>query len=406
MSIDGADYQVWQQDVTTTQGVYTGIAGRTYEFLALATDKAGNVEQQVLLRDLSRNNNTGGGGVATGGGNNTPPTITTNPIFTEAQQQLLASVNTTKPSEFLQVIRPFTSSTFVKNIATSEAGIGALAILSLADGTLLASGGANRGDLYAIDKLDNKRLINTLSEPIFDLAQDANGTIWATTGGGALIQIDPQTGQIVKRFGDGITQTLAINPTTLFVSDLGLLVHNTRCGKQVPSEIGTQLELFPEPPKQLELNLNLGDSPEEYITNYNYVGGENPNKLITRRVRGNSSNGQGVYIKFHNDLVKVGMAGDETFAGRYSKTNPDGGATIEIEISQTRHGPVGGLSKEDTEYWQPDYQRRFDEEYVDKLVPKELRYRAERETRPVSQKKWDLYRHIFGYGNIPSNFGY
>ncbi|PSB57202.1 putative Ig domain-containing protein [Chamaesiphon polymorphus] len=214
MSIDGADYQVWQQDLTTTQATYTGIAGRTYEFLALSTDKSGNIEQQVLLRDLSGNDNTGGGGIANGGGNNTPPAITTNPIFTEAQQQLLASVNTTKPSEFLQVIRPFTSSTFVKNIATSEAGIGALALLSLADGTFLASGGANRGDLYAIDKLGTKRLINTLSEPIFDLAQDANGTIWATTGGGALIQIDPQTRQIVKQFGDGITQTLAINPTT------------------------------------------------------------------------------------------------------------------------------------------------------------------------------------------------
>lgn len=68
--------------------------------------------------------------------------------------------------------------------------------------------------MYAIDKLGNKRLINTLATPIFDLAQDANGTIWATTGGGALIQIDPQTGQIVKQFGESITQTLAINPTT------------------------------------------------------------------------------------------------------------------------------------------------------------------------------------------------
>ena len=214
VSTDGGDYQVWQKDVTTVEAVYAGTAGHTYEFLALSTDIAGNVEQQLLLRDLSGNNNTGGGGVVTGGGDNTPTPVTTNPIFTEAQQQLLASLTTTKPSEFQQVIRPFTSSTFVKNIAQSGAGIGALALLPLADGTLLASGGVNRGDLYAIDQLGNKRLINTFSEPIYDLAQDANGTLWATTGGGALLQIDAQTGQVIKQYGDGITQTLAIKPDT------------------------------------------------------------------------------------------------------------------------------------------------------------------------------------------------
>ena len=237
VSTDGGDYQIWQQDITTTEGVYVGTAGHKYEFLALSTDKSGNVEQQSLLRDLSGNNNTGGGGVATGGGDNTPIATVTNPIFTEAQQHLLGSLSTNKPSDFQQVIRPFTTTNLVKNIAQSGAGIGALAILPLADGTLLASGGANRGELYSIDKLGNKRLINTLSTPIFDLAQDPNGTLWATTGGGALIQLDVQTGQIVKQYGDGITQTLAINATTgsIYVSSgNGIELFNPVCGNFQP----------------------------------------------------------------------------------------------------------------------------------------------------------------------------
>jgi large repetitive protein len=119
VSIDGADYQVWQQDVTTTAATYIGVAGRTYEFLALATDKSGNVERQVLLRDLSGNTNDGTV-TNTGGGDNSPTPVTTNPLFAEAQQQLPASVNTTKPSAFTQVTRPFTSSNFVKNITTLD----------------------------------------------------------------------------------------------------------------------------------------------------------------------------------------------------------------------------------------------------------------------------------------------
>ncbi|MCC5624163.1 hypothetical protein [Nostoc sp. CHAB 5715] len=50
--------------------------------------------------------------------------------------------------------------------------------------------------------------------PIFNLATDSNGSLWATTGGGPLLQLDAQTGNIVKQYGDSITQALAIQAVT------------------------------------------------------------------------------------------------------------------------------------------------------------------------------------------------
>ena len=56
--------------------------------------------------------------------------------------------------------------------------------------------------------------------PIFNLAFDAEGRLWATTGGGPLLQLDPDTGGIVERYGDGITIALAVEPERgrIFVS--------------------------------------------------------------------------------------------------------------------------------------------------------------------------------------------
>ncbi|MGO8656085.1 hypothetical protein ACC771_10480, partial [Rhizobium ruizarguesonis] len=56
--------------------------------------------------------------------------------------------------------------------------------------------------------------IAILNEPVFDLAFDEDGQLWATTGGGALLLLDASTGAIQDRFGDGITQALAIDPAT------------------------------------------------------------------------------------------------------------------------------------------------------------------------------------------------
>src|SRR5205814_880941 len=46
VAIDGGQYKIWQRQLTDASGemVYIGLAGHTYQFLALATDVAGNRE--------------------------------------------------------------------------------------------------------------------------------------------------------------------------------------------------------------------------------------------------------------------------------------------------------------------------------------------------------------------------
>src|SRR2546430_340713 len=45
---DGGQYNVWKSQTTETAGIYNGRSGHKYEFLALATDNAGNQEQPPI----------------------------------------------------------------------------------------------------------------------------------------------------------------------------------------------------------------------------------------------------------------------------------------------------------------------------------------------------------------------
>ena len=73
-----------------------------------------------------------------------------------------------------------------------------MAIAFLPDGTVLASGGANRGSLYRFNSTGGTATtpLITLPQPIYDMAVDRNGSIWATTGGGSLLQLNSQTSQM------------------------------------------------------------------------------------------------------------------------------------------------------------------------------------------------------------------
>ena len=102
VSDNGGEFKVWQSQSTATEGVFKGIAGHSYEFLSLALDRAGNIEnQQLKLRDLSARLNTNNGDItATGGG--TPPVVVdlpTNSLFTQAQLSIPARVGN-NPSGF------------------------------------------------------------------------------------------------------------------------------------------------------------------------------------------------------------------------------------------------------------------------------------------------------------------
>src|SRR6185436_21194642 len=93
------------------------------------------------------------------------------------------------------------------------------------DRTVLASGGPGRNQLFRFTDQGGEAgtPLAVLPYPVFDLALGLNGTLWATTGGGPLLQLDPATGAVVGTFGDRITQALAVQPGTgrIFVSSGG-----------------------------------------------------------------------------------------------------------------------------------------------------------------------------------------
>ncbi|NLX96620.1 MAG: hypothetical protein GXY83_10625 [Rhodopirellula sp.] len=126
------------------------------------------------------------------------------------------------------------------------------------------------------------------------------------------------------------------------------------------------------------------------------VPGPNPNNLRQRAVVSPTAGEGGVYLKPQGGRTKVGSTGD--FQGRYGANSPGG---IEVEIPQSRFGPAA----DDSAYrWTPRRQRRFDEEYLYRITPADVRYQAPKPVSPVDQTKWDEYRRIFGYGDLPADF--
>lgn len=225
VSEDGGDFAIWLQQSTDSQGIYNGQLGHTYQFLALATDLAGNREQPPLgtsTPDDGSGANLGGlpsvdaTSQDLGPPADASPSPSTNPIFTQTQNQVPATAPLTRPPEFTTVFRPFTAQSFATGITPSHAGIASMAILPMPDGSVIASGGLNRGSLYRFGAEGGPagNPVTTLPYPIFDVALDSQGHIWAATGGGPLLEIDAATLAIVGQFGDSITQTVAIHPTT------------------------------------------------------------------------------------------------------------------------------------------------------------------------------------------------
>ncbi|KPJ75957.1 MAG: hypothetical protein AMJ54_13385, partial [Deltaproteobacteria bacterium SG8_13] len=231
---DGGDFTIWQRKLTHASGskVFRGEAGHTYEFLALSTDVAGNQERPAPgVNATADDSGVSLGALPTVPGTTPPdfgaapepvPTPSTNPLFTAAESGIPNAVELTRPSEFDAVISPFTAQAFATGIAQSHADIGPMAIAEAPDGSILVSGGSNRGQIFRFDPQGGQAAAPwaALSDPVFNLAFDSQGRLWATSGGGALLQIDPVSGAVIDRFGDGITIAMAVEPDTdrLFVS--------------------------------------------------------------------------------------------------------------------------------------------------------------------------------------------
>jgi hypothetical protein len=229
VATDGGMFKIWQKQLTSPSGstVFQGQAGHTYQFLALATDKAGNRETPgatVRAEDDGSRVNIGAppsvpGTTPANFGIPRAPTATqpsTNWLFTEAERRIPNAPVTVRAPEYRQVLAPFTARAFARGIEPSNAGIGPLAIAETPEGDILVSGGPTRGWIYRFTAQGGDALTPwaEVPYPIFNLAFDHDGRLWATTGGGPLLELDPVTGEMLGEYGDGITMALAVEPST------------------------------------------------------------------------------------------------------------------------------------------------------------------------------------------------
>ncbi|MCU0870895.1 MAG: putative Ig domain-containing protein, partial [Pirellulaceae bacterium] len=234
VATDGGDYRIWQRQMPDAEGreIFTGEAGHVYQFLALATDRAGNRESPPGGTVAADDGSVTNLGAPPDVGDTTPPNFgiapepspdpSTNPIFAQAELGVPAATPGTLPAEFAVVLQPFQARAFARGIPASHADIGPMALAQAADGSLLVSGGAARSDIYRIPRDGGEAGTPwvRLADPVFNLAFGNDETLWATTGGGPLLELDPLDGHVRQRFGDGVTAGLVVDPVTgrLFVS--------------------------------------------------------------------------------------------------------------------------------------------------------------------------------------------
>ena len=131
-----------------------------------------------------------------------------NPLFTQAQQAIPSAQPATRRSEFTTVLQPFTAEAFATGILQSHANIGPVAIVVMPDGSVLVSGGPGRNQLFHLSSAGGAvgAPLATLPYPIYDMAFDSAGDLWATTGGGPLLELNPTTGSILGSYSDSLTQ--------------------------------------------------------------------------------------------------------------------------------------------------------------------------------------------------------
>ena len=224
VSVNGGQYYAWLSHTDETSAEFVDRLGRSVEFVVIACDLAGNLESPASNVDLPPY-------VAYVNLGSLPETPTTwtepeaddfvpgpvgNDLFTQAQLGVPNGTAATYPSAFETVFEPFALGGFAWSIPESLADIGPLGIAFAPDGeTIYISGGAGRNELYVLDIGGGEvgDPLAVLDTPIYDMLFDRAGQLWATTGGGALVQIDPTTGVIIDEYGQGVTLGLALHPT-------------------------------------------------------------------------------------------------------------------------------------------------------------------------------------------------
>ncbi len=225
VATDGGDFRLFDRFGPSGFFSFQGESGRSYEFLALARDLAGNVEPPPLgvsvpgsavLADL------GGPGMllptpAAPAPTPPPPAdATPHPLFVAASGRVPAPVASANPSSLTQVLAPFAAAGFVSGLpAADAAGLGATALAQAPDGSVIVAGGMGRGALYRVAPTGGPAPLPfaMLDTPIHDLAFGRDGRLWAANGA-ELLELDPDSGMILARHGTGLTQALAVDPAS------------------------------------------------------------------------------------------------------------------------------------------------------------------------------------------------
>lgn len=211
--------------------LFEGEAGKSYRFASLATDLAGNREVPAggarlpvdgAAPDLGAPPRVGGATAETPLVR-VPVEIPVNPLFVRALAGARSPyVTPGAPAEFGRVGDPFVAEGFATGIPGSGAGLGPLALAEAPDGSVLIVGGATRNALWRMDPEGGPAgdPLRFLDFPVYDLAFDATGRLWAATGGGPLLQLDPVSGEIIGRYGDEMGLAIAADPSgeALFVA--------------------------------------------------------------------------------------------------------------------------------------------------------------------------------------------
>jgi len=229
--------------------LYDGTEDDGATFLAIAADNAGNLE--ALPAGVVAPVNFPGanlGAIPQAASTEAEPLPSaeppvdpaTNPLFLQAANQVPQDLGTWRRPAFATVVEPFVASAFAWGFDPSGGGIGPLGIAFHPDGQrVYISAGNGRKALYVFGTGGGQAgtPLADFDEPLYDLLFDADGMLWATTGGGPLLQIDPETGLIVARFGNRVTLGLAARPGTsqLYVATGdGVALFDTHTGEFMP----------------------------------------------------------------------------------------------------------------------------------------------------------------------------
>jgi hypothetical protein len=178
VAADGGDFRIWKRQVAgdAGQAVFTGEAGKTYEFLAAAVDNAGNREAALVTHAVLPDDGSRQDAQQALGANDTVAsseelpaatpdrTYPANAIFQQATLRLPGFVAPAQPGDLQSVLAPMTVRGFASGFSGSEGDIGALAMVELADGGVLASAGELRNQVFRFDKTGGRS-----TTPLFEL---------------------------------------------------------------------------------------------------------------------------------------------------------------------------------------------------------------------------------------------